>query len=128
MQLYNVLVQVQFVTGKTKLQSRITNLVYELLNELPKDLRLAILGNYEILENRYWWRYSIASSLSSRNWTLVINPKIRRSRYQNFLVLSNFTGFLYFVQNIFSGIVGPGYGSTSPLRLEIIENNLSWYK
>ena len=32
--------------------------------------------------------------------------KVRKFRYQSILVLSNFTGFFYFVSNILPGIVG----------------------
>ena len=33
------------------------------------------------------------------------SQKARKSRYQNFLVLSSFTGFIYFIPNILSKIV-----------------------
>ena len=41
------------------------------------------------------------------------SQKTRKSRYQTFLVLSSFTGFLYFVANILSEIVVP---SQTPSR------------
>ena len=34
------------------------------------------------------------------------SQKVWKNKYQSFLVISNFTGFLYFVPNILSGIVG----------------------
>ena len=35
----------------------------------------------------------------------MVVKETRKIRYQNFLALSNFTGFIYFVTNILSGIV-----------------------
>ena len=46
------------------------------------------------------------ASFPSRNQTLTIAVKKHvKTRYQTFLVLSSFTGFLYFVPNILSRIV-----------------------
>ena len=74
------------------------NLVYELLNELLNDLKLMILGNKEILEK--------ISNYSSQKLNFEnSSQKTRKSRYKTFLVLSNFTEFLYFLQNILSRIV-----------------------
>ena len=39
-----------FTTNKEELVSSIINVVYELLHELPNDLRLRILENKKILE------------------------------------------------------------------------------
>ena len=76
--------------------SSITKLVYELPLELPKDLRLRILGNKEILENlKFWLRHSPAPSLP------------RKSRYQTSLALSSFTGSLYPAANTPPRTAGP---------------------
>ena len=53
LELYNVLVQVRFVTTKNK--SNITNLVHKLIHEMPIDVRLRILGNSEISEKFQTW-------------------------------------------------------------------------
>ena len=74
------------------------NSVYELLNEFLNDLKLMILGNKEILEK--------ISNYSSQKLNFEnSSQKTRKSRYKTFLVLSNFTEFLYFLQNILSRIV-----------------------
>ena len=59
------------------------------------------------------WAHSIVPILPSRNYTLAIAVKRRKSRSKNFLVMPSFTGFLHFVQNILSGIVA---------------KNVSWFK
>ena len=81
-------------------------MVYELPHELLNDLKLMILGNKEILGNlKFGWRHIIVPSMPSRNFGSS-SQKTRKSRYQTFLVLSSFTGFLYFAPNILPRIVG----------------------
>ena len=50
MELYNVIVLIRFATSETKLVSSVTNFVYKLPHELPKDVRLRFIGNKEILK------------------------------------------------------------------------------
>ena len=81
--------------------SRIVTLVYE----LPHELRLRILGNKEILGKcQIWVQTSAQSPFQKLNFGNSIQ-KTLKSRYQTFLVLSSFTGFLYFVPNFLSTIV-----------------------
>ena len=82
------------------------SLVYELPHELSNNLRLRILGNKEILEKSQnlggdIWVESPFQKLNFGN----SSGKIRKNRYQTFVVLSSFTGFLYFVPNILSRTV-----------------------
>ena len=88
--------------------SSIANLLYELPHELPNDLRLRILGNKEILVKSQIW---VETEPSAQSPFQKLNlgsssQKTRKGRYQTFLVLSSFTGFLYFVPNILPRIVG----------------------
>ena len=99
---HNILnILVQFALSKTKtLVSALTNLIYELSHKLLNTWRKY---NTNLKLER---RHSQVPSLPSWNSTLVIPAKQTcKSRYQMFLVLSNFTGFLYFIQKILSGIV-----------------------
>ena len=59
---------------------------------LPKDFRLRITGNKKVLEkSQIGWRQMLVPSLPSRNKVLVNNSqKLHRSRFQSFLILSNF--------------------------------------
>ena len=88
--------------------SSIANLVYELPHELPNDLKLRMLGNKEILGKSQIW-VEIKSSAQSPFQKLNFgssSKKTGKSRYQTFLVLFSFTGFLNFVPNILPRIVG----------------------
>ena len=77
---------------KRNVISIIANLVYELPHELPNDLRkISNLGG-EIFPPQ---KLSFGSS----------SQKTRKSRYQTFLVMSRFTGFLYSVPNTLPRIV-----------------------
>ena len=88
--------------------SGIENLVYELSHELPNDLRVRILGNKKILGKSQLW---VDTSPSAKSLFQKLNigsssQKTRKSRYQTFLVLSSFTGFLYFVRNVLPRVMG----------------------
>ena len=87
--------------------SSISNLVYELPHELPNDLRLRILGNKEILGKSQICVETEPSTQSPFQKLDFGNSsqKTRKIRYQTFLFLSGFTGFLYFVPNILPRIV-----------------------
>ena len=87
--------------------STIANLVYELIHELANNLTLNILGNKEILGKSQIWVETQASAQTSFQKLNFGNSsqKTCKNRYQIFLVLSSFTGFLYFVPNILSEIV-----------------------
>ena len=86
--------------------SSIANLVYDLPHELPKDLRLRILGNKDIIGKSKIW-VGIEPSAQSPFQKLSFgnsSQKTHKSRFQIFLVLFSLTGFLYFVSNILSRI------------------------
>ena len=51
LELYSDLVNVQFATSKTKLDISHKKLIYELLHELPDNLRLKKLGNIRKISN-----------------------------------------------------------------------------
>ena len=87
--------------------SSITNLVQELPHKLPNNLRLRILGNQKILEKCQVWVEMQPSAQSSFHELNFDNScqKTHKIRKQIFEVLSNFTGFLYFMPNILSRIV-----------------------
>ena len=84
-----------------------TNLVSELPHKLPIDLRLRIskkLENIRKISN--FGEDSLLFSLPSRNKTLALAvKKYAKADVKSFLVLSDFTQFLYFVPNILSRIV-----------------------
>ena len=77
-------------------------LVYELPHELSNNLRLGILGNKEILGRSQIW-VERNPSLPPRNQTLAM--AVKKHAKVGIKLLSSFTGFLYFVPNIFSRIV-----------------------
>ena len=82
--------------------SSIANLVYELPHELPNNLRLRILRNTEILgKSQIWVKPSVQSPFQKLNFGSS-SQKTCQSRYQTFLDLSSFTGFLLFVQKKFA--------------------------
>ena len=81
-------------------------MVYEFPHKLPNDLRLRILGNKEILgKSQIWVEPSAQSPFQKLNFGSS-SQKTCKSRYQTFLVLPSFTGFVYFVPNILPRIVG----------------------
>ena len=87
--------------------SSIANLVYKLPHDMTNDVRLRVLDNKEILEKSKIWVETLSSAQSPFQKLNFGNSsqKTRKSRYQTFLVLSSYTGFLYFVPNILSRIV-----------------------
>ena len=76
-------------------------------HELPNDLRLRILRNKKIGKSQIWveTQHSAQTPFQKLN-SVNSSQKRRKSRYQTFLVLSRFTGFLHFARNILSMIVG----------------------
>ena len=75
--------------------------------KLPNDFRCRILGNYEILEKSQIW-FEAGSGAPSPFHKLNIrnsSQKVCNFRYETFLDLHSFPGFLYFLANILSGIV-----------------------
>ena len=98
------------VQVKQNVISSIAKVVYDLPHELPKELRLRILGNKEMLGKSQIWVQSPFQKLIFGN----SSQKTCKCRYQTFLVMSSFTGFLYFVpNNMLSEIVVP---SQTPSR------------
>ena len=88
--------------------SSIVNLVYELLHELPNDLRFRFLGSQELSEKSQIWMETEPSTQSPFDklaLVVAVKKKTRKNRYQFFLFLSSFTGFLHFVPNNVSRIV-----------------------
>ena len=74
------------------------------------DFKLRILGNKKVLEKtQIGWSQMLVASQLSRNKFLVIIKNLHRSRFQNFLVLSNFAWFFSLVANILSRMVGAYY-------------------
>ena len=55
LELYNILVKIDSPQVKRNLIISIANLVHQLPQELPNDLRFRILGNKEILEKSQIW-------------------------------------------------------------------------
>ena len=86
--------------------SSIAKLAYELPHESPNDLRIRISGNKETLGTSQIWVETAQRPVSLPEILNLGNssPKAGKSRYQTFLDLSSFTGFLYFVPNILSSI------------------------
>ena len=78
LELCNVLVQVLLATSKAELVS----IIQILFSELPRVSRLTILANQEI-----GWGHSFFPNLSSRKNR---GEKLRKSRYQPFLILPSF--------------------------------------
>ena len=83
----------------------VASLMYELPHELPKDLRLRKKGNIRKILNWAETEPSAQSPLHKLNFGSS-SQKTRKSRYQNFLALSSFTGFIYPVPNTLLRIVG----------------------
>ena len=107
--------------------SSIANLVYKLPHESPNDLRLRILGNKEVLgQSQIWvetspWAVSLLEIKLGNN-----SQKLRKSRYQTFLFLSSFPGFLYFVPNILPKIVWPNK-VLFLTRLSLLQTLIFWH-
>ena len=80
--------------------SSIANLAYELPHELLNDLGLEIFGNKKKLGKSQ----DLGGDFQKLNFGNS-SQKRCKSRYQTFLFLSSFTGFLYFIPNILSRIV-----------------------
>ena len=100
--------------------SSIANLVCELSHKLPNDLRLRILGNKEILGKS---QICVEPQISAQHLFQKLHfgrssQKTRRNRYQTFLFLSSFTGFVYFVPNILLRDLGwyPRWGPSAGSR------------
>ena len=107
--------------------SSIANLVYKLPHESPNDLRLRILRNKEVLgQSQIWvetspWAVSLLEIKLGNN-----SQKLRKSRYQTFLFLSSFPGFLYFVPNILPKIVWPNK-VLFLTRLSLLQTLIFWH-
>ena len=97
LKLDNVLLKV-LDTQYSKLSIRATSRVAKQLKT-----RLSEIKKYQ--ENpKFGCRQSLVIGLSSRNQSLAtVVKKARKKKYQPFLALSNFTGFLYFVPNFCPG-------------------------
>ena len=82
-------------------------MVQELLHNLQNDLRLGIFANWEKLEN---CQIRVETQGSAHSSSKIINvdnicEKSRKIRYYIFELLSRFTGFFYFLGNVFPRIV-----------------------
>ena len=90
-ELYSVLVQARFATSKTKLDIQYNKLGIRVAARLVEQLSTQDLRKLKL-------KFGNSSQ------------KTHKSRCQTFLVLPNFTKFLYFIQNIFSRIVSKWIG------------------
>ena len=100
LELYNSQCRSDSPQVKRNLIFSITNLEYELPNELPNDLILRMLENQKIYGKTHICVNSWPSAESPLRNSDLNSKNLRRSRYQSFLVMRNFTGFLYLVPNI----------------------------
>ena len=112
LELYNVLVQIQLITSKTK-----RDVYYSKLG-IPAVLRVAQRLNTSDLRKSEYIRkiLNLGGEFPFEKLNFSYSSQKPHSRYQNFLVLSSFTRFLYFVPNILSRIVG----ITFQLKLTIL--------
>ena len=97
LELYNVLIQARLTTSKTKRDIQYSKLGIRVAERLKTQ---GILGNKEILGKSQIWMEIFAQSPFQKLNFGSNSQKTRKSRYQTFLVLSSFTGFLYFVPDI----------------------------
>ena len=91
LKLYNVLVQIRLTTSKTERGIHYRKFGIRVVSRAANDLRLRILGNKEILRKYQIWVEPLFQKLNFGN----SSQKTRKSRYQTFLNLSSFTGFLW---------------------------------
>ena len=104
MELYIVLVKVRFAAGKTRLDiycHKPGRRVASQVAERRKTWDLRKLWNNRKISNLVGVYYPVPPP----EIKLYEQSKKCKRRCQNSLVLSNFSGFLHFVPNIFSGIV-----------------------
>ena len=104
LELYNILVHVQFAASKRKLDIRCNNIRRRVTAQVAEKLKT--LGNQEILQKLKVWETQTSVqplSLSEINFNNN-SQKTLKIRYQGFLVLPNLTGFFYSVPNHFSKI------------------------
>ena len=91
--------------------SNTKNIVYDLPHKLPQDLKLKILGNQETLQKyqknvKIGWRQSLVPRKSSRNKSICnSSQKLRKIRYQSFLLLFQLLTILYSIVGIFENSV-----------------------
>ena len=108
LELYNVLVEIRLTTNKMKRAIQYSKLSIRVASRVAKRLKnqnLRKQGNIRNIPN-------LGGDIAQRPVSLpeilnlgISSPKAGKSRYQTFLDLSSFTGFLYFVPNILSSIV-----------------------
>ena len=109
LELYNTLVQVRFATSKTELDIQDSKLYIQVVSRVAKRLQtenLRELGNIRAISNLGEDIPSVKFPFQKLNFGNN-SQKVRKSSYQSFFALSNFTGILYFVRSILSGIVSP---------------------
>ena len=92
---------------KRNLISSITNLVHKLPHELPNDLRRRVLRTQNLRHNS---KILVKTQHSAQSHSQKLDfsnssQNVPKSKYQSSLLLSDFTGLLYFVRNILSEIV-----------------------
>ena len=111
LKLYNVVVQVRFATSNTKLDIQYNKLGIRVASRVAERLKTQDLKNLESVRKKFkfGWRQLSAQSLLEKLNFGNSNQKTGKGRYQTFLVLSNFTEFVYFVSNILSGILFQGF-------------------
>ena len=81
------------------------------------DLRLTKLG---IIRKSQNWMETASLTEAEKNWS----QRVRKSKYQSFVVLSNFTLFPYFISNNLSEIMGTCYRiCVTEITLDVWDNS-----
>ena len=107
LKLYNALIQTRLTTSKTKRDIQFSKLGIRVASRVAERLKTKDIRNKKILGKSQTWmetQPSAQSPFQKLNFGSS-SQKTPKSRYQTFLVLSSFTGFLYFVPNILPKIV-----------------------
>ena len=111
LELYNVLIQTRLTASKTKHDIQYSKLGIQVASRVAKRLKNwdRILGNKEILGKSQIWAVTQPSAQSPFHKLNFgsSSKKTRKSRYQTFVVLFSFTGFLYFVPNVLLRMISP---------------------
>ena len=95
----------QYRSNWPEVNPNLTSIITNLLYELPSKLRLRILGKQEIEKSQILVKTEPSAQSPSQNLNFGNSNQKYLQIYQSFVVLSNFTEFLYFVLNILYKIV-----------------------
>ena len=89
--------------------------IYELTHELLNDLKNRTLGNIRKISKQGGTQLSVQSPLQKLLFGNT-GQKLRRNKYQNFLTLTNFRWFIWFLTNILSSQSGRSKPACSKFR------------